>query len=132
MLRERRVPLKKLTTRPEAFLSTAGVRQIFGPLRIRSDDLFDYQLTDPGLRGQLHGFVTRVVEQTADLATIVGVNHTGEHVNSLLRSQTGTRRDAPVVAIGYGHRQSRRSQHPFLRPQSNRGDRIKIQTRRFG
>jgi hypothetical protein len=99
--------------------SSTGFGKAINPNRVWRNYFLDDQLADSALRRQVYYFFPRVIEETAYFTAIVGIDDAGQNVNSLLCGQTGSRGEAPVVAIRYGDRKAGPDQSAFLRLQTN-------------
>src|SRR6185369_5377993 len=75
-------------------------------------------------------FVTGVVEQTTNFTTIIGVDHTREHIQSILRREPGAWRNAPIKSGRYRHREARPRRHTLFRSDLQILNRTNIQPRR--
>ena len=89
-----------LSSRAKASRAAFRITKIIGPDSLRGDYSFDYQLADLAVLCQLNFFFAGVVQETSDLATIIGIDHPSEYVKTLLCGQTGSRRQPSVEAFG--------------------------------
>src|SRR5688572_7033980 len=80
----------KSTGAPRCFV------KISSPYGFGRDDLFDDQLADLASCSELYSFVTRVIEQTTDLAPVIRIDYTGKHIESILRRQSGSRCNSSI------------------------------------
>src|SRR6185295_16154626 len=94
--------------------ATRGFVEIRRPLNFRSDDLLDNQLTNLTSGRQANRFVAGVIEQTTNLTTVVRINHAREHIQTVLRRESRSRRHSSIKPVGYRHRQPRPRHHPLL------------------
>src|SRR5215208_684723 len=104
-----------LTCRSKTSGAARRLIKIIGPHRFRRDDLFNYQLANLTSARQIDRRVASVIEQTANLTAVVRVDHTGKHIQPILRRQSGSWSNSSIKPRWYRHRQPRPRHHSLLR-----------------
>src|SRR6185503_13430100 len=104
-----------LSGRSKSTGAASGFIEITCPRSFRRNDLFDNQLADLASRSKLDRLVTRVVEQTTNFSAVIRIDHAREHVEPILRRESGSRCDSPVETRRNRNGESRPRHHPLLR-----------------
>ena len=107
-----------------------GIVELTHPRRFGRDDLFDDQLADLTPGRKRDRFVAGVVEQTTNLTAIIGIDHTGEHIQPVLRRESRPWRNASIKPGRYGDREARPRHHSLFSFDLQILNRTNIQPRR--